>query len=150
MITGGAFFVEHRLDFQVGLIKINSIKEEFQEILLNKRNKLVEFLNLTCEHPSLVHGDLWSGNVIFDEKDVWLIDPSSYYAHREVDIAMTEVFLGFSQEFYDAYNEEYALSENYETNKIIYNLYHYLNHYNLYGNTYLAECKKAFDFIKKL
>lgn len=146
----GEFFFENRLQFQVSMIQTASLRLEFEEILQSKKTRLIEFLNENCEHPSLVHGDLWSGNVMFDKKNVWLIDPSSYFADREVDIAMTELFLGFEPEFYDAYNEIYPLSENYEKKKIIFNLYHNLNHFNLFGHAYLKPCHDGFDFIKTL
>lgn len=146
----GEFFVQNRLYYQVSLIKIVSIRNQLENILHEKRSAIVNFLNSHCAHPSLVHGDLWSGNVLFDKKDVWFIDPSSYYADREVDIAMSELFLGFDKEFYDAYNKTYALSSVYEEKKIIYNLYHNLNHYNLFGHSYLSACEKGFDFLKTL
>lgn len=146
----GEFFFTFRLLFQVKLIQSSSIRHGFEEILINKKDKIIDFLNAHCTHPSFVHGDLWSGNVMFDKDTAWLIDPSSYYADREVDIAMTELFSGFSDEFYAAYNRTYALSGEYERKKIIYNLYHLLNHYNLFGQAYLKECEKGFDFLNHL
>ena len=146
----GEFFYHNRLKHQVNLIKTTSVRQEFEDILIHKHMKLIHFLNDTCAHPSLVHGDLWSGNVMFDKNSAWLIDPSSYYADREVDIAMTELFLGFNDSFYEAYNNEYALTKEYEQKKIIYNLYHTLNHYNLFGQSYLKDSKKAFEFISSL
>lgn len=146
----GEFFYNNRLYYQVSLITTATIRKEFEAILQTKRIAIINFLNDNCEHPSLVHGDLWSGNVMFDKKNAWLIDPSSYFADREVDIAMTELFLGFSEEFYKAYNEIYPLNENYEKKKFIYNLYHNLNHYNLFGHSYLSSCHEGLNFIKTL
>lgn len=146
----GAFFYKNRIQFQVGMVQPLSLRHSFEEILERKQKKIIDFLNEHCAHASLVHGDLWSGNVLFDKKSVWLIDPSSYYADREVDIAMTELFSGFTDDFYTAYNETYALSSEYDKKKIIYNLYHLLNHYNLFGHTYLEECNAAFEFIEQL
>ena len=146
----GAFFFEYRLWFQTQLIVSSSIRHLFEEVLMNKKEVIIEFLNSHCEHPSLVHGDLWSGNVLFDSEHAWLIDPSSYFADREVDIAMSELFLGFSTSFYEAYNETYALSAQYERKKVIYNLYHLLNHYNLFGHAYLEDCQKSLKFIDSL
>jgi len=146
----GDFFITYRLLFQIELIKNDNIKEQFKTILNKNSKKLETFLNETCEHPSLVHGDLWSGNVLYASNKVYLIDPAIYYADREVDIAMSEMFGGFSKEFYNSYNKTYPLSKEYEKKKIIYNLYHYLNHYNLFGNSYLSSCESALSFLERL
>ncbi len=146
----GEFFVEYRLAYQVNLITDQVIKNRFEQSLKNSQHKLIDFLNLNSNPPSLVHGDLWSGNVLFDKSNVWLIDPAVYYADREVDVAMTEMFGGFSQDFYQAYNEIQPLNPGYQQKKIIYNLYHYLNHYNLFGSSYLSACERGFDQINSL
>ncbi|WP_417332503.1 fructosamine kinase family protein [Halarcobacter sp.] len=147
----GEFFFENRLLFQISLIENSLLALEFETILDNNRTKIVSFLNKYVDRPSLVHGDLWSGNVLVDKNEkVYLIDPSIYFAHREVDIAMTHMFGGFSKEFYEAYNKEYPLEKEFEVRKEIYNLYHYLNHYNLFGNSYLDECKKRIKLIDGL
>lgn len=88
--------------------------------------------------PSLLHGDLWSGNMITgpDGKG-WLIDPAVYYGHPEVDIAMTELFGGFSQEFYETYREAGAMEDGYLDRRDLYNLYQLLNHLNMFGRSYL-------------
>ena len=143
----GEFFVNQRLGYQVGLIKDDTIKSKFQAGLENYKYPLIEFLNKTCGHASLVHGDLWSGNVLFDQSRVWLIDPAVYYADREVDLAMTQMFAGFDEAFYQGYEEILPLTCAYSKKKIIYNLYHYLNHYNLFGAGYLAGCLNGFEFL---
>lgn len=90
------------------------------------------------EYPSLLHGDLWSGNFLTgNDGRAWLIDPAVYVGNREVDIAMTELFGGFSQEFYVAYREAASLQDGYEDRKDIYNLYQLLNHLNMFGRSYL-------------
>jgi fructosamine-3-kinase len=146
----GVFFVEYRLGYQVGRVKNAGIHAHFQNILTQHQTKLTDFLNTHCPHPSLVHGDLWSGNVLFDAKHVWLIDPAVYHADREGDLAMTEMFGGFHPAFYQAYDETYPLSPTYPQKKIIYNLYHYLNHYNLFGDSYLTGCQHGFEAIETL
>ncbi|RXJ90880.1 fructosamine kinase [Arcobacter sp. CECT 8983] len=147
----GEFFFEYRLLFQISLIKNSLLALEFETILNKNRVKIISFLNKYVDKPSLVHGDLWSGNVLVDKNEkVYLIDPSVYFAHREVDIAMTHIFGGFTKEFYEAYNEEYPLEQEFETRKEIYNLYHYLNHYNLFGSSYLGECKKRIKLIDEM
>ncbi|MCB1581549.1 MAG: fructosamine kinase family protein [Xanthomonadales bacterium] len=96
-----------------------------------------------------MHGDLWSGNVMFDKEHVWLIDPAVYFGDSEADIAMTEMFGGFSSEFYLAYQSVRPLTDAYPTKRLIYNLYHYLNHYNLFGASYLSPCLRAIQKINQ-
>ncbi len=146
----GRFFWEFRLLAQVEMIKNASTKARYKTILQNQRLCLVAFLNAHCVHPSLVHGDLWAGNALFDQTHCWLIDPAVYYADREVDIAMTELFGGFGPDFYSAYAKEYPLSSAYPQKRKLYNLYHSLNHYNLFGNAYLQACDQGFEFLENL
>ena len=146
----GEFFYEKRLSYQVSMIASSQTRKDFQSILIEQKDVLINWLNQHCEYPSLVHGDLWAGNVIFDKQDAWLIDPAVYFADREVDIAMSEMFGGFNHHFYDAYDEVLPLSQEYNTKKIIYNLYHYLNHYNLFGEGYLPACQRGMMLIKEL
>lgn len=95
------------------------------------------------EYPSLLHGDLWSGNVITgNDGSAWLIDPAVYVGHAEADIAMTELFGGFPRRFYAAYKEAAPLQPGYERRRDVYNLYHLLNHLNMFGRVYLSEVKR--------
>lgn len=146
----GDFFVNYRLRYQVNLIKDDVVKQRFINTLDAHATSLEDFLNNSCKKPSLVHGDLWSGNVLYGTNHIYLIDPAVYYADREVDIAMTRMFSGFDDEFYKFYDKTYPLSKEYNEKEIIYNLYHYLNHYNLFGSAYLNSCINGFSFIKSL
>ena len=95
------------------------------------------------ERPSLLHGDLWSGNFITgSDGEAWLIDPAAYVGYAEADLAMTELFGGFSKAFYDAYKETNPLQPGYETRRDLYNLYHLLNHLNLFGPAYLDPVRR--------
>lgn len=146
----GDFFLKDRLGVQVRMIRNQQVREEFELVLEQRGASLAQFLNKHCEHPSLLHGDLWSGNVLFDSAGPWLIDPAVYYGDREADIAMTELFGGFSAAFYRAYDRFYPRTEVYATKRAIYNLYHTLNHYNLFGSSYLAACRDNLGVIRRL
>ena len=94
--------------------------------------------------PSLIHGDLWGGNYMTGEDGrAWLIDPAVYVGDAEADIAMTELFGGFHESFYSAYNEVHPLKPGYNDRKEIYNLYHLLNHLNLFGPSYLPSVRRV-------
>ncbi len=144
----GSFFVDYRLGYQVSLIRDSRIRSEFAEVLGRKGESLAQYLSAHTDRPSLLHGDLWSGNVLYGRDGVYLIDPAVYHGDREVDIAMTEMFGGFGREFYRAYDEHSPLSLEYPTKRIIYNLYHYLNHYNLFGSSYLDGVRRGFEVVE--
>lgn len=137
----GIFFRDDRLGFQVSRIRDTRVRTEFESVLTAHGGSLADFLNEHCDQPSLLHGDLWSGNALFDSQQAWLIDPAVYYGDRESDLAMTEFFGGFSTEFYIAYSGVWPLSVHYQRKRDIYNLYHALNHYNLFGSSYLGRCR---------
>jgi fructosamine-3-kinase len=95
---------------------------------------------------ALVHGDLWSGNAAFlaDGSPV-VFDPAAYYGDREVDLAMTELFGGFPAAFHTAYREAAPLADGYEMRRTLYNLYHVLNHANLFGGGYAAQAERMME-----
>jgi len=107
--------------------------------------RLLDALPALIDHdpvPSLLHGDLWGGNLAFDSEGKPVIyDPAVYYGDREADIAMTELFGGFGSEFYAAYNDAWPLDAGYKTRKTLYNLYHILNHLNLFGGGYGSQAE---------
>ena len=95
---------------------------------------------------SLLHGDLWSGNAGFLAQGApVLFDPAVYRGDREADISMTELFGGFPQAFYSAYREVAPLDQDYTVRKILYNLYHVLNHANLFGGGYAAQAERMIE-----
>ncbi len=110
---------------------------------LKRINRLLDHIGdilIEPEHPSLLHGDLWSGNVMVGEDGkAWLIDPAVYVGHAEADLAMTELFGGFASGMYTAYQEISPLQPGYEDRRDLYNLYHLLNHLNLFGGSYLLS-----------
>ncbi len=95
--------------------------------------------------PSLLHGDLWHGNAAMCGEMPAVFDPAVYFGDRETDLAMTELFGGFPETFHAAYREAWPLAEGYETRKTLYNLYHVLNHLNLFGSGYLRQAERMID-----
>jgi fructosamine-3-kinase len=142
------FFFTKRLLAQYTLAeKNNYVTPELTDGILDLENRIYRILDGSKEHPSLLHGDLWSGNYMVDNKgNPVLIDPAVYYGHREADLAMTKLFGGFRPEFYSAYNEVYPLADGYEYREDIYKLYHLLNHMNLFGKGYYNQ---VMDTIRK-
>jgi fructosamine-3-kinase len=106
--------------------------QSLEKLLINLGNWL------PAQPPvSLLHGDLWGGNwLVTDMSEAALIDPAVYYGHREAELAFTELFGGFPPHFYAAYNEAWPLESGYAERKDLYNLYHLLNHLNLFGESY--------------
>ncbi len=102
--------------------------------------------------PSMLHGDLWGGNVAALANSTTgttpvIFDPAFYYGDRETDIAMTSLFGGFEQTFYTAYHQSWPLDEDFKTRKHLYNLYHILNHLNLFGEAYLSQSINTIERI---
>ena len=134
------FFLQRRLRFQAKLATSRGHGHEIEDLLDRAEGRITELLGAAIELPSLLHGDLWSGNFIVDERgEACLIDPAAYYGHREADLAMTRLFGGFSSAFYAAYDEALPLAPGHEDRLPIYQLYHLLNHLNLFGGAYYAQ-----------
>jgi len=118
--------------------------------LIDQGERLLASLDqlLQGHHPvaSLLHGDLWAGNMAYTPAGQPVIfDPASYYGDREADIAMTELFGGFEPAFYSAYRSQLPLDDGYPLRRELYNLYHILNHLNLFGSGYLARSEHVID-----
>lgn len=134
------FWREQRLNFQLELAQESGCGKE----LLKQGERLSDCLDeFFVDHepqPSMLHGDLWGGNYSALKNGAPVIfDPAFYYGDREADIAMTSLFGGFNQSFYDAYNKAWPLDAGFETRKNIYNLYHIINHFNLFGGGYETQ-----------
>lgn len=138
--TGGwiEFFAEKRLRFQLELAQTRGAGDRGR--LCSGVERLIDRLpELLIEpgRPSLLHGDLWGGNYMIGQfGEPVLIDPAVYFGHREADLAMTELFGGFDPRFYAAYREAFPLEPGYPERRDLYNLYHLLNHFNLFGSSY--------------
>ncbi len=131
------FYAKHRLAYQFQLARQRGGRFPQEKDLLTAVPKILADRQI---QPSLVHGDLWGGNAGFTVSgEPVIFDPATYFGDREVDIAMTELFGGFPAAFYRGYNEVWHLDEGYERRKTLYNLYHILNHFNLFGGGYAAQ-----------
>ena len=135
------FYAENRLEFQTNLaVKKGYATPELTNLMENLIKKFSDLISGTEEEPSLLHGDLWSGNYLIDGRGIpWLIDPAVYYGHREADMAMTSLFGGFSNAFYSAYKSAYPIAPGYAEREPLYQLYHLLNHLNLFGTGYYGQ-----------
>lgn len=140
------FWSRHRLGFQLQL----AVSHGAGQVLLERGERLVEALPALMDgrepEASLLHGDLWSGNYAFTRAgEPTIFDPAVYYGDREADLAMTELFGGFGRDFYAAYQHAWPLEPGYSTRKKLYNLYHILNHFNLFGGGYLSQAQGMVD-----
>lgn len=134
------FWREQRLGFQLQTAAGNDYGGELQRL---GERLLAEMPALFTTHdpvPSMLHGDLWGGNygALRDGTPV-TFDPAFYYGDREADLAMTTLFGGFGGQFYAAYNEAWPLDDGYELRKNFYNIYHIINHLNLFGGGYHGQ-----------
>lgn len=134
------FWAVTRIGYQLRLAKRNGGNFPDLNLVVESVRDILKGLD---PQPSLVHGDLWSGNAaIATDGTPIIFDPAAYYGDREVDIAMTELFGGFSPSFYQGYNEEWPLDSGYGDRRDIYNLYHVLNHFNLFGGGYGSQANR--------
>jgi len=140
------FYRERRLRHQLALATQNG----FAAILEQPGARLLEstaaLLAGHSPQPSLLHGDLWAGNWLADEQDeAWIFDPAVYYGDREADLAMTQLFGGFGRAFHDAYRSAAPLPAGHAVRAELYNLYHVLNHANLFGGGYARQARASID-----
>ena len=137
------FWVEHRIGYQLKLAARRGGQFEKGDRLLDS---IPALLNGHEPEPSLVHGDLWSGNAaVTSDGEPVIFDPAAYYGDREVDLAMTELFGAFPAAFYQAYEETWPLAPGYKQRKPLYNLYHILNHFNLFGGGYASQANQMIN-----
>lgn len=136
------FYITQRIEKHITLART---KEYLTSLKLSSINRFYKEISMLLEKaiPSLLHGDLWAGNYIIDQGGkAYLIDPASYFGHSEVDLAMSELFGGFSEAFYVGYNAINKIPEGYSERKEIYQLYYLLVHLNLFGRSYEMSCSE--------
>ncbi len=140
------FFRTYRLGFQLRLAAESGGGTELQDKGARLLELLPRFFAGHTPQPSLLHGDLWGGNwAMTHAGEPVIFDPAVYYGDREVDVAMTELFGGFPSEFHDAYVEAWPLEPGYRDRRHLYNLYHVLNHLNLFGGAYQRQAITMMD-----
>jgi protein-ribulosamine 3-kinase len=139
------FFIEQRLIPQVSLARNeDNLTRDTANLFDRIFSKLDRWLPV--DQPALLHGDLWSGNFMVNQQGKpCLIDPAVYYGHREVDLAMTTLFGGFSKEFYEGYEAVYPLEAGWKERLPLYNLYPLLIHLNLFGHGYLNQISQILN-----
>ena len=146
-IDGIEFFINCRLLPQIKLLDISLGNQLFKNFdkLFSKLNEI-----LPNEKPALIHGDLWNGNFLVDNFGApVLVDPAVYYGYREIDIAMSKLFGGFSNQFYESYNEIFPLEKDWQYRVDIWNLYPLLVHANLFGESYLNQVNSTLKNLTK-
>lgn len=133
------FLRDQRLGFQLDLAGDARLRRGGDRLLA----RLDEFFTDYQPRPSLLHGDLWGGNAsATQDGEPVIFDPAVYFGDREADLAMTELFGGFGQDFYAAYRSAWPLDPGYASRKTLYNLYHILNHHNLFGGGYAGQAER--------
>ncbi|REL28873.1 fructosamine kinase family protein [Thalassotalea euphylliae] len=141
------FFAEQRIGWQLTLLEEKSIQLGDIDHICGHCHDLLAHHH---PEPSLLHGDLWQGNVGFTELSGVIYDPACYYGDREADIAMTELFGLFPTSFYQGYQATFPLSKRYAKRKLLYNFYHILNHANMFGGVYIKQAKANLHRILSL
>jgi fructosamine-3-kinase len=137
------FWRDQRLGFQLQLAAENGYAGQLQSLGEKLLEVLPAFFEGYTPQPSLLHGDLWSGNHAFlTDGTPTIFDPAAYYGDRECDLAMTELFGGYPADFYAAYRACWPLDPGYAVRRNLYNLYHILNHANLFGSGYARQAEQ--------
>lgn len=142
------FFISQRIAPQITLGIENNLLPPSIELALDSLKFVIE-QKFPNEPPALLHGDLWSGNYMFTTSGVSIYDPAVYFGHREMDLAMTRLFGGFSSAFYDGYESEYPLQNGHQSRIELCNLYPLLVHANLFGGSYVHTAERIINNYTK-
>ena len=142
------FWQQNRLRFQLDFAARKGASGRLQSQGERLLVELPVLFDSYLPEVSLLHGDLWSGNYAYLQSgEPTLFDPAVYYGDREADLAMTELFGGFGADFYAAYNNAWPLDSGYRSRKTLYNLYHILNHFNMFGGGYAGQAQAMMDSL---
>jgi fructosamine-3-kinase len=136
------FYAARRLEPQLAWARDKGCSPRLYEDGMRLAQRVAAFFDGYRPQPSLLHGDLWGGNAAWlAEGTPVIFDPAAYWGDREADLAMTELFGGFGAGFHAAYRDAWPLDPGYATRKTLYNLYHVLNHFNLFGGGYAGQAQ---------
>lgn len=142
------FLREHRLRYQLDLLRRNGLDGGVLSRGESLLESMAELFTAYRPAPSLLHGDLWGGNwSAADDGQPVIFDPAVYYGDREADLAMTRLFGGFGSDFYSGYESIWPLDSGAPSRVALYNLYHVLNHANLFGGGYLVQARALIDAL---
>ncbi|MGB5198982.1 MAG: fructosamine kinase family protein [Sedimenticolaceae bacterium] len=142
-----AFWRDQRLGFQLAEAARNGYGGRLQTLGEQLRERFAVLID-HAPGPALLHGDLWGGNLSFTENgEPTIYDPATYFGDREAELAMTELFGGFHADFYAAYRACWPLDSGYRVRKTLYNLYHVLNHLNLFGGGYGPQAEQMMQAL---
>jgi len=134
------FYARSRLTYQIEMAADRGIARATVDATNRIIDQLTDFFVGYQPQASLLHGDLWSGNYgVMSSGEPVIFDPATYYGDREADLAMSELFGGFGREFYAAYDATWPIDAGYSVRKSLYNLYHILNHFNMFGGGYGSQ-----------
>jgi protein-ribulosamine 3-kinase len=133
------FYVENRVGHLINLIKKYRSWDNSDHFLFEQFIENVEWMFNYDSEPSLIHGDLWSGNYMDTDNGPAFIDPAASYCDREFEMGIMTMFGGFSQRVFDAYNEAFPLDDGWRERNLVYQLYHVLNHYLIFGGAYKQQ-----------
>jgi protein-ribulosamine 3-kinase len=134
-----AFYCQMRLGKQIEMVERNYGDREATELWSRLQRCIPAMFSEVDVVPSLLHGDLWSGNAGEADQEPVAYDPASFYGHHEFDLAITTMFGGFSREFYSAYHSLIPKTHGFATRSKLYLLFHYLNHWNHFGSGYRSQ-----------
>ncbi len=142
------FWQQQRLGYQLSLAKTNGYGNELFDAGMRLNDRIGSFFHNYTPRASLLHGDLWSGNQGADSAGSPVIyDPACYYGDHEADLAMMELFGSPGQRFFEAYNRVFPIDVGYYQRRELYNLYHILNHANLFGGSYVLQAQHMIDSL---
>jgi protein-ribulosamine 3-kinase len=149
-LSWGEFFWQYRISIKLDELQLERRVEFDPKLILSLQHNCIDQLNQFDSQACLLHGDLWSGNVLCSQdQESFFIDPAVYYGDREADIAMTQCFGGFAPEFYQTYESLMPLQSGYHERRHIYNLYHMLNHWIIFGDSYAHVTKGMITSIAR-
>ncbi|KAI4896655.1 hypothetical protein NFI96_012704 [Prochilodus magdalenae] len=144
-----SFYTQQRLQHQLSLVEQSYGDREARELWAKLQLKIPQLFAGVAVEPALLHGDLWSGNVAEYSDGPIVFDPASFYGHSEYELAITGMFGSFDKNFYNAYHERIPKAPGLEKRLQLYQLFHYLNHWNHFGSSYRGSSLRIMKDLSK-